>query len=750
MPDISTKTPGNSMNSESVGVSQHMNDYDLSRPYQTSERFGVMYPHFYHFGVEKDVLNVSSSVDIRTLPMQAPQFIKLQNRSSFFVVPKSALLPINWEKVQKEPAFGDDIPSTDVGCFACHPYYIAKAYDDFFEALMRLSYSSNSSFVDTLFGYHSGDIRSFTNVYTFIMRYACLVESIMSSKSLLSSLGSPLYPFFVASAKYDFDARFTELVKWVYSRVDHFQLFNVFNGPKLKPRPDVLPENSNPNEMYVDLSTFVDYFRYAPEHIDFIRYIDPPTTDDLKPSSVFRMLGEHYGMTTSFDVTRKQFLLLEGLPTLREKGLDPIAYPRNEYCDDMIIPGFNYDPLFAYQMGCATFYNNEQTDFVLDSELFRGTMQSMLIYPVTAATADPKQVIEKLPVDVFRYNGSYYQYDALSGHNINKLCHLIHSFADQVFNSSGTPDILTNVNALMLSFDAFQNIFGFRNSLRYFDLILGGRTRAYSVGDNPISLTPDNMDAINIAKSLVYQRAKLIFSRIGNDYDDYSREVLNSYAGVDQYHEPIPLGDFSFDLSSYTVENTTSENQGNLVSAIDSTGQSFGNVTVTLPITGVVIGLNYFTAQRIYSGVTETFYRKEDRLDHFNPLLQHTGDIPLLLRDVDFRSFLVLNPRDILDKPYSYLIKDMDYKQTYPHADGAFVDRLPGWSFLADTKETYQYVPFSDNLSHDSVRTIPSEFDRFFESLSAQTEGQRFHFILNIYNSVNCSRNMLPKPELLV
>nr|CRY97204.1 hypothetical protein [uncultured prokaryote] len=738
MADITSNTPGNQLNNDKESVGTSMHPYDLSRIYQTTTRYGLIQPHFYHFGLEKDEVHNSSREDIMTLPMQSPAFTNIKRKSNYFFVPKSALLPVNWEKVNKEPSFGDDIPNADVGLFGRHPLYVAVALLKMslsFVALPTDESVANKQLYAKFFG-NFNDLsytESISNAIKLACRFAILSEALFSSKSLLSSLGSPLnsyyhrlligytYEPFVSNPALAFETAFSSFFEKV--------IFKKVKSVTIEGKVYNIKGNGTHDGRYITQSEFIDLFRFRPEFVGTIHLKTPVASW----SDYTALINELFDALTS---TSSNIPLLPiGLFNIQSSTEvdNPEAINFAKYD---LIDGFNYDSLLSYQMGVACQYNNDQTDYVLNPALWLSVMQSMLLRMVSD---DGTHANDKLILPTFEYNGASYVYDCVSGYNISRLIDYLEHLDT---HTSGYNEEVYTYDNLDVSLSALQNIFCFQPSLKYFDYFLGGRTRIYSVGDNIVD-DPSNM--AEVAKGLIYQKAKMIFARVGNDYDDYTKEVLNAFNGIDQYHDILPCGGSEYSIQSYNVENNTQQGQGELVSSVNS-GGSLGSCDLTLQVRGCVIGVSFVTAERIYSRASESFYYKKDRLDHFNPLLQHTGDISLNRFLLD--TSMLNNPAD-MSKVYSYMVKDMDYKQTFHHADGAFLDSLPSWSFIADLVGEPEYFALCDTLNQYSIRELPSVFDRFWENIPYISEGTRFHYILNIYNDTTVVRNMIPKPQLM-
>ena len=107
--------PSKAVNDSQVFVNRNRNTFDLSYFNYKTQRFGQYEPFFVMEGVPGDTIPLSSSHNVRSLPMQSPFLSSLTLSKDYFMVPMQAILPNTWEMIFSNPASGDDVPD-DANC----------------------------------------------------------------------------------------------------------------------------------------------------------------------------------------------------------------------------------------------------------------------------------------------------------------------------------------------------------------------------------------------------------------------------------------------------------------------------------------------------------------------------------------------------------------------------------------------------------------------------------------------------------
>lgn len=86
----------------------------------------------------------------------------------------------------------------------------------------------------------------------------------------------------------------------------------------------------------------------------------------------------------------------------------------------------------------------------------------------------------------------------------------------------------------------------------------------------------------------------------------------------------------------------------------------------------------------------------------------------------------------------------MEFKQRYNQCAGGFVENLPGFAFVAVDERGSKSV-----ITPDFIRSVCSEFDDFYVSLTGYSNGSYWHFIVDNYNDCSGSRPMAYAPSIL-
>lgn len=176
--------PAKAVNDSQVFVNRNRNTFDLSYFNYKTQRFGQYEPFFVMEGVPGDTIPLSSSHNVRSLPLKSPFLSSLTLSKDYFMVPMQAILPNTWEMIYANPASGDDVPG-DVNCVW------------------------NIFNIQLLLG---RDLSALSGVSK--IKLAFLLESIFSSASLPAQLGYTMQDTLKANTSsfdYAFNAFFTGL-----------------------------------------------------------------------------------------------------------------------------------------------------------------------------------------------------------------------------------------------------------------------------------------------------------------------------------------------------------------------------------------------------------------------------------------------------------------------------------------------------------------------------------------------------------
>lgn len=206
--------PSKAVNDSQVFVNRNRNTFDLSYFNYKTQRFGQYEPFFVMEGVPGDTIPLSSSHNVRSLPMKSPFLSSLTLSKDYFMVPMQAILPNTWELIFSNPASGDDVPD-DANCI----------FD-----LFRVS----------LFANISDQFRNDTYI-----KIAFLLESVFSSASLPAQLGFTMQETLNPSTT-SFDHYFDTFVRSLYESNTELSFTYPDNSKKS------ISKSSVPSSVFVD------------------------------------------------------------------------------------------------------------------------------------------------------------------------------------------------------------------------------------------------------------------------------------------------------------------------------------------------------------------------------------------------------------------------------------------------------------------------------------------------------------------
>ena len=374
-------------------------------------------------------------------------------------------------------------------------------------------------------------------------------------------------------------------------------------------------------------------------------------------------------------------------------------------------PDVDLRRLHAYNIACAHFYSNDHIDYIYTAELYRQNQRSFF---------------RQLSFDssmFFQMNGVNYEYDALSGHAVN----LILSGRDST--------------AVTIYLSYFANIFNFNRSLRFMDYFTGSRAFPLAVGNTEVPVVGNNVSVIDITKGIQRQRFLNAVNRSGSKFESYIKNLFGVRPAYD-YHNPFFVGHTSDDVKASETENTGSAQ----FSDVDDLNTAQNSVTSKMfsqsskyafnfdsDRDSVLVGITYFDIPRFYPFGVSRMQQHVDRFDSFIPQAQFIGDQEVRATELGA----------LTDGNFGYQTRYQEYKMRIPYCFGGVRKYLKTWSFL------FPAHSYGSQVSPDFIRSIESEFDKFYLSLTGYSLASYFHFIVLSNNEVSSSRPMVKSPSIL-
>lgn len=380
----------------------------------------------------------------------------------------------------------------------------------------------------------------------------------------------------------------------------------------------------------------------------------------------------------------------------------------------------NLARFWAYQIVCAHFYSNDKIDYVYDANLFRQNVFDCIEAQREFGVLESDEL-------TFTLNGSVFRYDYLSA-----------AYFDAVLSSPfGGP------SDYPYTLDYFRLIFGYNRSLRYVDYFTGAKSQPLAVGDVSAAVANNQVSAINITQSIQKQRFLNAVNRFGRRMSEYVSGLFPGLKQAPDYHNPFFLAHTTDTIGVQEVENTGEaqvNNRNSVTSVLRSDAGQYAFET-DFDRAGILIGIMYFDIERAYSDGVERLVQHVDRFDMFNPFLQFVGD-----QDVRGNEITSIGATE--GNTFGYQTRYMEYKQRYAQVSGGFVENLPGYAFLADESRISKQMG-AFHVSPSFIRSVQTELDKFYLSLTGYSLGSYFHFIVVHDNQLDASRPMAYAPSIL-
>lgn len=431
--------------------------------------------------------------------------------------------------------------------------------------------------------------------------------------------------------------------------------------------------------------------------------------------SLFSLLRSHIGSLVDFQVRERDasdILLFDGMTV--DFG-NILTHTDGEGISG--VDSIRMDVINAYQLSCAQYYVNPRVDFLYNAQLYRDNFVQLVRTLYTSTGAG-----NLLSIASFDYNGIPVLYDYLSTHYYDFIT---------IFLSQGDP--IDSPEFVLPLARVIYYLFGFQDQLRFGDYLADSRPQMLGYGEpgsDVVQVMDGNVSVIDMSQKLVLQRFRGAVAHLDNSAEDYLETMFHEQLPPD-YHYPKFIVHSEFAINGDEVSNTTSDNQGMIVTNLKS-GDDTSEFNIEISVPSILIGISYVSIPAVYCQIKERHYMHEDRFDMFQPMLQYLGDQAILNREV---SDTIENPSD----SYAYASRNAEYKQRLSQCSGAFLTALRSWIFTVDlplfANESY-FPRLVNHQSPVSIRTYDFEFNRFLRRQTGISLGTGFHFVMK-YNNKN-------------
>lgn len=319
--------PTKSVNNQGVYVPRTHNTFDISYFLYKTQKFGQYEPFFAVEGVPGDSIPLSSSHNVRALPMSSPFLSQLDLNKDYFLVPNNAIQPNTWDYIYTNPSQGDDVPEDAHNVF---PLFVSGGTRKVFFRNLIDNFLASA---------RPGSVIG-ASVYHLLV-----AELFLSSGSLLNCMGYKLNPIFFKATESG-------------SQIDSipYSFDNVF---------DAFCRSVKTLSIDINTDNISNTFSFG----------EGSTTSLLEVLSLMRRYGSQ-AQIDEFDFDEDSF----GYWTVEESSLPTIDWDNNQV--------LNLDRLCAYQLACSQFYVNPKVDFLYNAQLYRDNIFTLYKQLIVGATPD--------------------------------------------------------------------------------------------------------------------------------------------------------------------------------------------------------------------------------------------------------------------------------------------------------------------------------------------------------------------------
>ena len=559
MPEIVAKNPIN--NAGSRPVKDH-STFDNTQPVAGTYRFGEYGVHFACDVVPDDEHTLRCKHVVRSYTLKAPMLQGLKLKKDYFLVPLSAILPLNYEKFIITPNIGDDINASEVG----------TSVEGFTDLIQNLF-----TWFNTTFNTKITEDEAFTaDTLEKYIKTLLVADMLIGSGSLPSAMNCHLTSReFATSWDACFDAFFNRL--WNHYCVGA-------NGTKLVFKI---------GDLYYDVNT--------------------SNVGDIIVTNyheLMSMLRDDFSWSIT-SMTNAPFDDGNG-------AWDYVISPASFLSGDSRAP-IDLAKFFAYQMICAHFYSNDHVDYIYSAELYRQNVYALLFNTTDGLITDLAS--ESSDSYNFEWNGVSYRFDTLSSKFFHEALILFDSeHHDDSFDGL---DRLYDYLRLIFGYNRSLRFQDYFTGSRTRPLAVGDA--GVAVNDGYVNVV-DTMqkrwyiklwNQVNRVGRRMANQMKGLFPNVQTSTDWHDPIWLASTEDWVNASEVDNTGNAQIGDDAVNIPVTSS--------FIDKAEKYAFNINVNDRF-GVVIGITSFDLQRFYGSSIDRSFFHVDRYDKFNPFLQFTGD----------------------------------------------------------------------------------------------------------------------------
>lgn len=362
----------------------HYSTFDqLSKHIYTTGRFGENQVCCVMNAITGDNIKIRNEHKLTTYTLSAPLMTPIYMEKDFFLVPRQAILPWNWEKIYQQPNIGEDIDATVVGTSVK-----IETWQRFLTQINTEINSANTGIIN------SGTIEDALEQLTNMIKLLIVEEYIYSYGSLLNNMGCKMAAIWKPTSGGESEVWQEFMKSKNFDEIFEKIIYEIEYGFS------VYWEDSE-EQMYTVQGIRTD------------RQIDTTAVGNKISMNEFLTKARddsNWHITTWYKSSTQIQNDLAALKTQIGRlriGLTASRNNRTEYEEPVDLAR-----VWAYQLINAEYFTNDKVDYIYSAELYRQYIGNL---------------IDKQEGDfyTFDWNGISYQYDYLSAYYFGLMTYQI-------------------------------------------------------------------------------------------------------------------------------------------------------------------------------------------------------------------------------------------------------------------------------------------------------------------------------------
>lgn len=551
----------------------HYSTFDqLSKHIYTTGRFGENQVCCVMNAITGDNIKIRNEHKLTTYTLSAPLMTPIYMEKDFFLVPRQAILPWNWEKIYQQPNIGEDINPVIIGTSIS-----AVNWNNFTSTIANEAKGLYITLTQTAIQ----SIATALQYTELLLKYVIVTEYIYSYGSLLNNMGCKMAAIWKQYIPGNQDNISEELIsnnfdqafEKIWSRTKYG--FRFYWNDNTEKKIDVLGPQTDTTHVKNAISVN-DFLTQIRDSADWT--LETVWTDDQQTEPA----EDAQGYT---QIWKPVFDALIMCTNIRNDYAEPVDLAR----------------VWAYQIINAEYFTNDKVDYIYSAELYRQYIGNI--------------IEEEVGFNSFTWNGINYQYDYLSAYYFGIL--------SDVTVTAGLKYL-----AALFSYKRSLKYLDYFTGSKTRPLGVGD----FNV--NPDEL--GRVNVIDITRKIQAQRFANAVNRIGRKAEDYAKSLFGVNMKRDMHTPIWLGSTRDIIRSSETENTGDAQisTPNAVTSRLESYGGN-SQFEIEVDRDGIIIGIYFFDLERSYSRSIHRSFMHVNRYDMYNPYLQYTGDQEIKAAEYD-------------------------------------------------------------------------------------------------------------------